>query len=89
MRLEAVNQSLSKIYSLQQKHHSGHRRIDALCQVVLEGDEEIQSQKERLDKAEKTAWKLEQIWLNAKRLYKNLPMRLVSTCKTWYGACTV
>ena len=66
VRLEAVNQSLSKIYSLQQKHQvqdiggliNKEQELETLCQVVLEGDEEIQSQKERLDKAEKTAWKL-------------------------------
>ena len=66
MRLEAVNQTLSKIYSLQQKHHVQDIRglmdkeleLGKLCQVVLEGDEEIQAQKQRLDKAEKTAWKL-------------------------------
>ena len=66
MRLEAVNQTLSKIYSLQQKHHvqdirglmDKEQELETLCQLVLEGDEEIQSQKHRLDKAEKTAWKL-------------------------------
>ena len=66
MRLEAVNQTLSKIYSLQHKHHvhdirglmDKEQELETLCQVVLEGDEEIQSQKHRLDKAEKTAWKL-------------------------------
>ena len=66
MRLEAVNQSLSKIYSLQQKHQvhdirglmGKEQELGKLCQVVFEGDEEIQSQKQRLDKAEKTAWKL-------------------------------
>ena len=66
VRLEAVNQSLSKIYSLQQKHQvqdiggliDKEQELETLCQVVLEGDGEIQSQKERLDKAEKTAWKL-------------------------------
>ena len=66
MRLEAVNQTLSKIYSLQQKHHvhdirglmDKEQELETLCQVVLEGDEEIQSQKHRLDKAENTAWKL-------------------------------
>ena len=66
LRLEAVNQTLSKIYSLQHKHHvhdirglmDKEQELETLCQVVLEGDEEIQSQKHRLDKAEKTAWKL-------------------------------
>ena len=66
MRLEAVNQTLSKIYSLQQKHQvqnigelmDKEQELETLCQVVLEGDEEIQTQKQRLDKAEKTAWKL-------------------------------
>ena len=66
MRLEAVNQTLSKIYSLQHKHHvhdirglmDKEQELETLCQVVMEGDEEIQSQKHRLDKAEKTAWKL-------------------------------
>ena len=66
IRLEAVNQTLSKIYSLQHKHHVNDIRglmdkeqeLETLCQLVLEGDEEIQSQKHRLDKAEKTAWKL-------------------------------
>jgi len=66
MRLEAVNQTLSKIYSLQHKHHvhdirglmDKEQELETLCQVVLEGDDEIQSQKHRLDKAEKTAWKL-------------------------------
>ena len=66
-RLEAVNQTLSKMYSLQQKHQvqdieglmNKEQELEALCQVVLEGDEEIQAQKQRLDKAEKTAWKLE------------------------------
>ena len=66
MRLEAVNQTLSKIYSLQHKHHvhdirglmDKEQELETLCQLVLEGDEEIQSQKHRLDKAEKNAWKL-------------------------------
>lgn len=66
LRLEAVNQKLSKIYSLQHKHHvhdirglmDKEQELETLCQLVLEGDEEIQSQKHRLDKAEKTAWKL-------------------------------
>ena len=66
MRLEAVNQTLSKIYSLQHKHHvhdirglmDKEQELETLCQLVMEGDEEIQSQKHRLDKAEKTAWKL-------------------------------
>ena len=66
MRLEAVNQTLSKIYSLQHKHHvhdirglmDKEQELETLCQLVLEGDEEIQSQKHRLDKAEKIAWKL-------------------------------
>lgn len=66
IRLEAVNQTLSKIYSLQHKHHvhdirglmDKEQELETLCQLVLEGDEEIQSQKHRLDKAEKTAWKL-------------------------------
>jgi len=66
MRLEAVNQTLSKIYSLQHKHHvhdirglmDKEQELETLCRLVLEGDEEIQSQKHRLDKAEKTAWKL-------------------------------
>ena len=66
MRLETVNQTLSKIYSLQQKHLvqdiggliNKEQELETLCQVVLEGDEDIQSQKLRLDKAEKTAWKL-------------------------------
>ena len=66
LRLEAVNQTLSKIYSLQHKHHvhdirglmDKEQELETLCQLVLEGDEEIQSQKHRLDKAEKTAWKL-------------------------------
>ena len=66
MRLEVVNQTLSKIYSLQQKHQvqdvegliSKEEELTALCQVVVEGDEEIQTQKKRLEEAEKTAWKL-------------------------------
>ena len=66
MRLEVVNQTLSKIYSLQQKHQvqdvegliSKEEELTALCQVVVEGDEEIQIQKKLLEEAEKTAWKL-------------------------------
>ena len=66
MRLEVVNQTLSKIYSLQQKHQVQdvegliikEEELTALCQVVVEGDEEIQTQKKRLEEAEKTAWKL-------------------------------
>jgi DNA repair protein RecN (Recombination protein N) len=66
IRLEVVNQTLSKIYSLQQKHQvqdvegliSKEEELTALCQVVVEGDEEIQTQKKRLEEAEKTAWKL-------------------------------
>ena len=66
MRLEVVNQTLSKIYSLQQKHQVQdvegliikEEELTALCQVVVEGDEEIQTQKKRFEEAEKTAWKL-------------------------------
>ena len=66
MRLEVVNQILSKIYSLQQKHKvkdiegliHKEKELETLCQVVLEGDEVIQAQKQRLDKSKNTAWKL-------------------------------
>ena len=66
MRLEVVNQTLSKIYSLQQKHQVQdvegliikEEELTALCQVVVEGYEEIQTQKKRFEEAEKTAWKL-------------------------------
>ena len=90
MRLEAVNQTLSKIYSLQQKHQvqdirglmDKEQELETLCQVVLEGDEEIQSQKQRLDKAEKTAWKLATDLAklrrnHAKKLSNELSTRLV------------
>ena len=90
MRLEAVNQTLSKIYSLQHKHHvhdirglmDKEQELETLCQVVLEGDEEIQSQKHRLDKAEKTAWKLATELAkkrrdHAQRLANKLSARLV------------
>ena len=66
IRLEVVNQTLSKIYSLQQKHQVQDvegliikkEELTTLCQVVVEVDEEIQTQKKRLEEAEKTAWKL-------------------------------
>ena len=90
MRLEAVNQTLSKIYSLQHKHHvhdirglmDKEQELETLCKVVLEGDEEIQSQKHRLDKAEKTAWKLATELAkkrrdHAQKLAKKLRARLV------------
>ena len=90
MRLEAVNQTLSKIYSLQHKHHvhdirglmDKEQELETLCQVVLEGDEEIQSQKHRLDKAEKTAWKLATVLAkkrrdHAQKLANKLSARLV------------
>ena len=90
MRLEAVNQTLSKIYSLQQKHlvqdigglMDKEQELETLCQVVLEGVEIIQSQKQRLDKAEKTAWKLatdlaKQRRDHAQKLSNELSTRLV------------
>mgnify|MGYP000537946626 FL=1 len=48
-RLEVVNQTLSKIYALQQKHQVAdveglmkkEQQLSVLCQVVTEGDDEI------------------------------------------------
>ena len=90
MRLEAVNQTLSKIYSLQQKHQvqdikglmDKQKELEILCQVVLEGDEEIQTQKRLLDKSEKVTWKfatdLAKIRrVHVKKLSNELSTRLV------------
>lgn len=65
-RLEVVNQTLSKIYALQQKHQVAdveglmkkEQQLSALCQVVTEGDDEIKIEKQRLEKAENKAWDL-------------------------------
>ena len=90
MRLKSVNQTLSKIYSLQQKHQVQDTRglmdkeqeLETLCKVVLEGDEKIQAQKQRLDKVEKTAWKLatdlaKRRRSHAQKLANELRVRLV------------
>ena len=59
-----VNQTLSKIYSLQQKHHVQDIRglwkkneLGKLCQVVFEGDGKSSHKSNGL-KSQKTAWKL-------------------------------
>ncbi len=65
-RLEVVNQTLSKIYALQQKHQVAdvdglmkkEQQLSALCQVVTEGDDEIIIEKQRLEEAENKAWDL-------------------------------
>ena len=65
-RLEVVNQTLSKIYALQQKHQAAdveglikkEQQLSALCQVVTEGDDEIKIEKQRLEEAESKAWDL-------------------------------
>ena len=63
-RLEVVNQTLSKIYALQQKHQVAdveglmkkEQQLSALCQVVTEGDDEIKIEKQRLEEAKNKAW---------------------------------
>lgn len=63
VRLEEVNEKLSKIYTLQQKHQVSdvtglmekETELSALCQVVVEGDDDIQVHKQRLDDANKCA----------------------------------
>ena len=65
-RLEVVNQTLSRIYALQQKHQVAdveglmkkEQQLSALCQVVTEGDDEIKIEKQRLEEAENMAWDL-------------------------------
>ena len=65
-RLEVVNQTLSKIYALQQKHQVAdveglmkkEQQLSALCQVVTEGDDEIKIEKQLLEEAENKAWDL-------------------------------
>ena len=65
-RLEVVNQTLSKIYALQQKHQVAdveglmkkEQQLSVLCQVVTEGDDEIKIEKHRLEEAENKAWDL-------------------------------
>ena len=65
-RLEVVNQTLSKIYALQQKHQVAdveglmkkEQQLSALCYVVKEGDDEIKIEKQRLEEAENKAWDL-------------------------------
>lgn len=65
-RLEVVNQTLSKIYALQQKHQVAdveglmkkEQQLSGLCQVVTEGDDEIKIEKQRLEEAENKAWDL-------------------------------
>ena len=65
-RLEVVNQTLSKIYALQQKHQVAdveglmkkEQQLSALCHVVTEGDDEIKIEKQRLEEAENKAWDL-------------------------------
>ena len=66
VRLEVVNQTLSKIYALQQKHQVAdveglmkkEQQLSALCQVVNEGYDEIKIEKQRLEEAENKAWDL-------------------------------
>ncbi len=66
VRLEVVNQTLSKIYSLQQKHQvidveglmKKEQQLSALCQVVTEGGDKIKIEKLRLQEAENKAWDL-------------------------------
>ena len=65
-RLEVVNQALSKIYTLQQKHRVSdveglmkkEQQLSALCQLVTEGDDEVKIQKQLLEEAENKAWDL-------------------------------
>ena len=65
-RLEVVNQTLSRIYALQQKHQVAdveglmkkEQQLSVLCQVVTEGDDEIKIEKQRLEEAENMAWDL-------------------------------
>ena len=65
-RLEVVNQALSKIYTLQQKHQVSaveglmkkEQQLSALCQVVTEGDDEVKIQKQLLEEGENKAWDL-------------------------------
>ncbi|MEC8211144.1 MAG: DNA repair protein RecN [Bacteroidota bacterium] len=65
-RLEVVNQALSKIYTLQQKHQVSdveglmkkEQQLSALCQLVTEGDDEVKIQKQLLEEAENKAWDL-------------------------------
>ncbi|MEC8239419.1 MAG: DNA repair protein RecN, partial [Bacteroidota bacterium] len=65
-RLEVVNQTLSKIYALQQKHQvidveglmKKELQLSALCQVVTEGGDKIKIEKQRLQEAENKAWDL-------------------------------
>ncbi len=88
-RLEVVNQALSKIYTLQQKHlvsdveglMKKEQQLSALCQVVTEGDDEVKIQKQLLEEAENKAWdlskKLARLRRNhAKKLADELTTRL-------------
>jgi DNA repair protein RecN (Recombination protein N) len=64
IRLEIVSDTLSTIYSLQQKHlvndvfglMDKERELTSICNIVLDGDESIQIQKQRLDIVEKKVW---------------------------------
>ena len=79
VRLEVVNQTLSKIYALQQKHQVAdveglmkkEQQLSALCQVVTEGDDEIKIEKQRLEKAENKAWDLSKILATLRRNHVN------------------
>ncbi len=78
-RLEVVNQTLSKIYALQQKHQVAdveglmkkEQQLSALCQVVTEGDDEIKIEKQRLEKAENKAWDLSKNLATLRRNHVN------------------
>ena len=88
-RLEVVNQTLSKIYTLQQKHQvfdveglmKKEQQLSALCQVVTAGDDDIKIQKQLHEEAENKAWdlskKLARLRRNhVKQLAEELTIRL-------------
>jgi len=78
-RLELVNQTLSKIYALQQKHQVAdveglmkkEQQLSVLCQVVTEGDDEIKIEKQRLEEAENMAWDLSKKLATLRRNHVN------------------
>ncbi len=78
-RLEVVNQTLSKIYALQQKHQVAdveglmkkEQQLSVLCQVVTEGDDEIKIEKQRLEEAENMAWDLSKKLATLRRNHVN------------------
>ena len=78
-RLEVVNQTLSKIYALQQKHQVAdveglmkkEQQLSVLCHVVTEGDDEIKIEKQRLEEAENMAWDLSKKLATLRRNHVN------------------